>query len=97
MVKQEVKALEGFEQEFELISAKKANLEEEKRCEIEKAIAEVEEKFVVRAKKLDEVLADVSEIVEIEIPDEEIKAEDVIAEEPIEAVAVEEQPVFEEE
>lgn len=71
MLKTVVKALEGFEQEYELVSAKKANLEAEKQVAIDAAIAEVEARYELKSKKIDEVLAELSETYEVEVPDEE--------------------------
>lgn len=71
MIKTVVKALEGFEKQFNEINEMKANLEKDKEVAIQAAIAEVEEKFVEKSERLDKVLALVSVTEEIEVPDEE--------------------------
>lgn len=70
MVKTVVKALEGFEDIFELIRVKKERLGFEKEEAIKVAIAEVEARFAADADRLDKALADVSVTEEIEVPDE---------------------------
>lgn len=59
MVKEEIKVIEGFENiHAELVEAKK-NIEEEVRREVEK-----------RAERIDRVIAEITEVVEVEVPDE---------------------------
>lgn len=80
MVKTVVKALEGFEDIFELIRAKQERLGFEKDEAIKVAIAEVDARFAADADRLDKALADVSVTEEIEVPDE-IEITDNAAEE----------------
>jgi hypothetical protein len=71
MLKTVVKALEGFEKQFEELNEMKANLEIEKEEAKKLAIDEVEEKFAVKSQRIDKVLEDVSVIEEIEVTEEE--------------------------
>jgi hypothetical protein len=70
MFKTEVKALEGFENIFNELQTKKANLEEEKAAAIAVAVAEVEEKFKENSERIDKAIETISETIEIEIPDQ---------------------------
>lgn len=75
MLKTVVKALEGFEKQFDELVEMKANLEREKEMAKEIALAEVEKKFEEKAQRIDKVLETVSETEEIEVPDEEVTEE----------------------
>lgn len=75
MLKPVVKALEGFEKQFDELVEMKANLEREKEMAKEIALAEVEKKFEEKAQRIDKVLETVSETKEIEVPDEEVTEE----------------------
>lgn len=72
MFKTVVKALEGFEKQFDELNEMKANLENDKEIAKQEALAEVERKFEVRQSQIDRVLETVSVTEEIEVPDEEI-------------------------
>lgn len=75
MIKTEVKALEGFENIFDELMAKKTSLDEEKQVAIQAAIAQVEERFVETAGRIDRAIEQVSVTEEIEVPDEELTEE----------------------
>lgn len=68
MIKTEIKALAGFEEDYARYVDRKAKVEEEVRAEYEQVLA-------TRTAKLNELIALTSEIVEIEIPDEEETSE----------------------
>lgn len=76
MLKTVVKALEGFERQFDELTEMKANLEAEKEEAKQIAIAEVEKKFEEKSQRIDKVLETVSVTEEIEVPDEEEIVED---------------------
>ena len=78
MIKTVVKALEGFEKQFDDLTEMKANLEADKAEAIKVAIAEVEARFVTKSERIDKVLETVSETEEIEVPDEEVVTTDVV-------------------
>ena len=87
MIKTVVKALEGFEKQFEEVSAKKAQLDEEKANAKELALAKVDADFAEKARIIDNVLELLSETEEIEVPDEPVEvAEEVNAAENTEEV-----------
>lgn len=87
MIKTVVKALEGFEKQFEEVSAMKARLDEEKAYAKELALAKVDADFAEKARKIDNVLEVISETEEIEVPDEPVEvAEEVNATENTEEV-----------
>ena len=67
-----VKALEGFEKQFDELNEMRVGLSAEKEVAIAEAIAEVERKFEARETKISQVLEMVSCTEEIEVPDEEI-------------------------
>lgn len=62
MVKQEIKVHSGFEHIYEELVEAKANLEQEIRAE-----------FAKRAEKYDQVIATITEVVEVEVPDEVVE------------------------
>lgn len=64
MVKQEIKVAEGFEDIYESLVAKREAIEEKYR-----KLAEIE------AEKIDKVIAEITEVVEVEVPDEEVVEE----------------------
>ena len=72
MLKTVVKALEGFERQFDELTEMKANLEAEKEEAKQVAIAEVEKKFEEKSQRIDKVLETVSVTEKFEVPDEEI-------------------------
>lgn len=78
MIKTVVKALEGFERQFDDLNEMKANLELEKEEAKKVAIAEVEAKFAVKSERIDKVLETVSVTEEIEVPDEEVVTTEVV-------------------
>lgn len=55
-----LKAIPGFEEEFNSLTAKKASLEAEKSKAIEEAVHQVEEAYAERDKKINSLLAMVS-------------------------------------
>lgn len=88
MIKTEIKAIAGFEKEYESFVERKAQLAveiEEKKAE---AIAKVDADYANYNAKLDDLISQVSEQVQIEVPDEE-----PVAVESIESVEVVEEPV----
>lgn len=87
MLKPVVKALEGFERQFDELTEMKANLEAEKEEAKQIAIAEVEKKFEEKSQRIDKVLETVSVTKEIEVPDEEEIVEDSETVENVEDVA----------
>ena len=62
MVKQEIRVHSGFEHIYEELVEAKANLEQEIRAE-----------FAKRAEKYDQVIATITEVVEVEVPDEVVE------------------------
>lgn len=78
MIKTVVKALEGFEKQFDELNEMKANLELEKEEAIKVAIAEVEAKFATKSQRIDMVLETVSVTEEIEVEDEVAEEESVV-------------------
>lgn len=83
MVKTIVEALEGYEDIYELVNQKVVNFEARKAEAIEKAIAEVEERFAEERGRLERALAEVSVTKEIEVEDEvepEVPAEETSTE-----------------
>lgn len=89
MVEKIVKAKVGFEEIFAKINEMKANLEAEKEEAIKLAIAKVEEVYAGKSADIDNVLAGVSVVEEIEVPEvtEEVVAEEVVEEQPQEVQA----------
>ena len=81
MLKTVVKALEGFERQFDELTEMKANLEHEKEVAKEIAIAEVERKFEEKSQRIDKVLETVSVTEKVEVPDEVEVVEDTEADE----------------
>ena len=79
-----VVANEGFEDFFEYLNGKIANIETEKAAEKEKVLAEVDARYEVRLAKFTEALAGIThtEIVEVEVEDAESETE---GETPVEA------------
>lgn len=81
MIKTVVKALEGFEKQFDELNEMKANLENDKEIAKQEALAEVDRKFETRQSQIDKVLETVSVTEEIEVADEEeVVAVDEVAE-----------------
>lgn len=74
----------GFEDYFEYLNGKIANIETEKAAEKEKVLAEVDARYEVRLAKFTEALAGIThtEIVEVEVEDAESETE---GETPVEA------------
>lgn len=62
MIKQEVRVLEGFEKTFEELVSMRNGIEEEIRKKVEE-----------KAQKIDKVIAEITEIVEVEVPDEVVE------------------------
>lgn len=62
MVKQEIRVHSGFEHIYEELVEAKANLE-----------AEIRAEFAKRAEKYDQVIATITEVVEVEVPDEVVE------------------------
>lgn len=62
MVKQEIRVDAGFEHFYEELVEAKAKLEEEIRAE-----------FAKRAEKYDKIIAEITEVVEVEVPDEVVE------------------------
>lgn len=71
MKKTIVKALEGFEKQFDDLNEMKANIQNEIEIAKADAIAEVEARFAVKVQRIDKVLEDVSVTEEIEVAEEE--------------------------
>lgn len=67
----EIRPIAGFEEDYEKFVARKAQVEEEVKAEFEQVLAE-------RTSKLDRLIAETSEEVEVEVPDEE--TEEVVGE-----------------
>lgn len=59
MIKQETKVLSGYEEIYDKLVVMKNGIEEEVRKQIEE-----------KAKKIDNMIAEITEVVEIEVPDE---------------------------
>ena len=62
MVKQEIRVHSGFEHIYKELVEAKANLE-----------AEIRAEFAKRAEKYDQVIATITEVVEVEVPDEVVE------------------------
>ena len=75
MIKIEVKPLEGFENIFDELNAKKAGLEADKEIAIQEAIAAVEVRFAENAERIDKAIESISISEEVEVPDEELAEE----------------------
>lgn len=89
-IKTVVKALEGFERQFDELNEMKANLEVEKEMARQEALAEVDRKFADKEVQIDKVLATVTQVEEVEVPDEVEVVEESVAEEvPVENEQVE--------
>lgn len=69
MIKTEVRPLAGFEEDYARYIDRKAKVEEEVKAEYARVLAE-------RTAKLDRLIAETSEIVEVEVADEGICAEE---------------------
>ena len=76
MSKYEIKALEGFETEFDSLIEKQSNIEKSIQAEFEIAKAEIEAKYSARASKIQSFLEQVSVAVEISEETEEIATEE---------------------
>lgn len=59
MIKQETKVLSGYEEIYDKLVVMKNGIEEEVRKQIEE-----------KAKKIDNMIAEITEVVEVEVPDE---------------------------
>lgn len=70
MVKEVLVAKKGYEEEFDFINKKIANVEADKDIELAKAKEEVEAKFSEKLETYKSFLTDVSEVVEEEVEDE---------------------------
>lgn len=81
MLKQEVKALEGFEEIVEKLNEKKAGIEAEKAEAVRIAMEKIDADFAERVERIDKTLAELTVVEEIEVPDEEPVAEEEVAEE----------------
>lgn len=75
MTKTVLKALEGFERQFDELQEMKANLENEKEIARNEALLEVERKFALKSEQIERVIATVSIAEEIEVPDVEVEAD----------------------
>lgn len=75
MTKTVLKALEGFERQFDELQEMKANLENEKEIAKNEALLEVERKFALKSEQIERVIATVSIAEEIEVPDVEVEAD----------------------
>ena len=71
MMKTEIKAIAGFEKEFEDFNNRKELLKAEIEQKKAEAVAKVEADYSVINEKLDNLIAQVSEQVEVEVPDVE--------------------------
>lgn len=78
MVEMQIRPLDGFEQEFEIFNSKKMNLEQEFEIAKQRAIAEVEQIFENRKSKINDLLAQVSKIEEVEVPEVAEMPEEVV-------------------
>lgn len=87
MLKQEVKALEGFEEIVEKLNEKKAGIEAEKAEAVRIAMEKIDADFAERVERIDKTLAELTVVEEIEVPDEEPVAEEV-AEEAVEGIGI---------
>ena len=79
MVKQEVVALEGYEDIVAQLYAKKDNIEADKQDAIERAKSEVEAKYAEIFERIDNSIRALTVVNEIEVPDEEPVAEEEVA------------------
>lgn len=69
MIKTEIRPLAGFEEDYARYIERKARVEEEVKAEFAKVLSE-------RTAKLNQLIDATSELVEIEVPDEEVCAEE---------------------
>lgn len=76
MIKTEIRPLAGFEEDYARYIERKARVEEEVKAEYTRILSE-------RTAKLDRLIAETSELVEIEVPDENICIEEQSHEESI--------------
>lgn len=82
MIKTDFIAKKGFEDLFAVVVAKKEQFEIDLEKAKADAIAKVEEEFFTRKDIIDETFSRVSDLVQVEIPDEEV------AEENLEAITI---------
>lgn len=75
MIRQEIRPLPTFEEDYDRFVFRREQVEEEVRQEYEKVLKE-------RTEKLDRIIAELSEIVEIEVPDEVQEPEQEAQEDP---------------
>ena len=80
MVKEEVVALEGYEEIVAQLYDKKENIEADKQDAIERAKVEVEAKYAEIFERIDNSIRALTVVNEIEVPDEESVAEEVAEE-----------------
>ena len=84
MQKEIVVAKEGFEDIFELLNNKIAEIDAAKEAEVQESIKAIEEKYAVRLGEYTETLSTVSKVEVVEVPDEEVEAtEEVVYEEEV--------------
>lgn len=88
MLKQEVKALEGFEEIVEKLNAKKAGVEAEKAEAVRIAMEKIDADFAEVVERIDKTLEGLTRVEEIEVPDEEPVAEEEVAEEAVEGTGI---------
>ena len=67
---------EGFENEFESLMSKKSTILVEKEVAIEKAIEEVNKRYLERECLIEDLLTMISDEVEVEVPDPVVETED---------------------
>lgn len=77
MVKTEIVPKTNFADVYELLLAKKQNLGDRLELAKSKAIEEVEKAFADEKERIDKAIDQCVDIVEVEIPDEEIVAETI--------------------
>ena len=80
MLKQEVKALEGFEEIVEKLNEKKAGIEAEKAEAVRIAMEKIDADFAEKVERINKSLEGLTVVEEVEIPDEEPVAEEVAEE-----------------
>jgi len=94
MVKTEIRAIAGFENEYNSFIERKAQLAVEIEAKKAEAVAKVDADYANYNAKLDDLIAQVSEQVEVEVPDEEPAVVEPVEEvEAVEAVEAQEQPI----
>lgn len=76
MLKEVIKAREGFEKLFDEVREMEARLDSDKQADITAAIAVVEQKYQAREQQIKRVLDVVSETETIEVPDVPVATEE---------------------